>query len=314
MTRVRTLLILLVAAGAAHALAPGGGPPATDCLAEFGGTPPNYPARSPRDIRCVDNDPTCDDEPEAGVCRFRVEVCLNVTDPERPECAPRDLEDYFVENYQPDTNPRHDFDFQVLQDRLNFLTLPVDSTDHDVCSGLVDMTLPLRIKLLNGGGKYARRVKTLRTEVSGPQLVADSDKLRLTCVPADGLSPCDGVASTFDQIQKHVFSATCAVPTCHNAAQPPHGLSLSEGEAYDNLVGVPVTNAAASQAGKLRVDPGNPTGSFIVQKLRGQLAAGEGERMPRGLPRLEELKIRLIEDWIAAGAPDTGFVSAIGCH
>ena len=44
------------------------------------------------------------------------------------------------------------------------------------------------------------------------------------------------------------------------------------------------------------------------------LAAGEGERMPRGLKRLDPLRIQLVQDWIAAGAPATGFVSAVGCH
>jgi hypothetical protein len=182
------------------------------------------------------------------------------------------------------------------------------------CSGTVNMNLPLPIRLRNGGAKYLRRVKIIKATVLGPQLAEDKDKLKLTCAPAEGPSPCDGVTSTFDQIQKHVFSATCAVPTCHNVSQSPHGLSLAVDEAYDNLVGVLAANPDASAAGKLRVDPGNPDGSFIIQKLRGQLAPGEGERMPRGLPRLEALKIQLIEDWIAAGAPYTGFVSAIGCQ
>jgi hypothetical protein len=314
MTRALAGLLALVLAGGAHALTPGGGPPDTDCLAEFGGSPPNYPTRNPRDIRCIDNDPSCDDNPDAGVCRFRVEVCVNVADPELPTCAGKDLEDYFVENEQPDTNPRHDFDFQNLQDRLNFLVLPVEATDHDSCSGDVGMNLPLPIRLVNGGAKYRRRVKTLRATISGPAQVEDTDKLRMTCVPAAGASPCDGVTSTFDQIQKHVFTATCALPTCHNAPQPPHFLSLEAGQAYDNLVGVPAENVAAANAGKLRVVAGDPAASFIVQKLRGHLAVGEGERMPRDLPRLEELKIRLIEEWIAAGAPATGFVTPVGCH
>jgi hypothetical protein len=36
--------------------------------------------------------------------------------------------------------------------------------------------------------------------------------------------------------------------------------------------------------------------------------------MPFGLAPLREPTIQLIEQWIAAGAPATGFVTAIGCH
>jgi hypothetical protein len=307
-------LVLVGAAASAVALTPGGGTSTTDCLTEFGGTPANRPEQRPREIRCVDNDPACDDNPELGICRFRVDVCLNVADPALPECAPAELDTYLVENEQPDTNPRHDFDFQALEDRLNFLTLPVDATDQNVCSGETLMSLRLPIRPRIGGGSFRRGRKTLRTSIFGPGGVRDDDKLRMTCAAAEGTTPCDGVTSTFEQIQRHIFTATCAVPTCHNVAQGLHDLSLSAGEAYGNLVGVPANNPAANAAGKLRVDPGNPAGSFIVQKLRGELATDEGERMPFGLRRLKELNIELIEQWIAAGAPETGFVAAVGCH
>ena len=91
-------------------------------------------------------------------------------------------------------------------------------------------------------------------------------------------------------------------------------MSLAPGEAYANLVGVSPTNLTAQNAGKLRVDPGNPGNSFILDKLRGDLDPGEGERMPFGLRPLHALNIQLIEEWIAAGAPETGFVAAVGCH
>jgi len=312
-TRPLAVLLVLLAVPAG-ALTPGGGPSTTDCLAEFGGTAPNSPASHPRDLRCTDGDATCDDDPEAGICRFRVEVCLNVPDPALPDCAPADLETYVVDNEQPDTNPRHDFDFQALEDRLNFLTLPVDATSADVCSGEVFMTLRLPIRLTNGGARYRRGRKTLRTTVSGPTGVEDADRLRMSCVAADDANPCDGVTSTFEQIQRHIFTATCAVPTCHNAAQAPHNLSLAAGEAYDDLVGVLAANFAAANAGKLRVAPGDAAASFLVQKLRGLLAVDEGERMPRGLKRLEKRKIELVQEWIAAGAPASGFVAPIGCH
>jgi hypothetical protein len=76
---------------------------------------------------------------------------------------------------------------------------------------------------------------------------------------------------------------------------------------------VPPANFAARTAGKLRVDPGNPANSFILEKLRGTLAPGEGEPMPLELKRLPARAIALVEEWIAAGAPATGFVAPSGC-
>jgi hypothetical protein len=245
---------------------------------------------------------------------MRVSVCLNVTDPALPACAPAALEDYHVENHHPDTNPRHDFDLQLLEDTLDFLTLPLEATDQDVCSDEIAMNVRLPIRLANGGGRYRNGRKMLRTTVSGPGGVSDTDRMRVVCAVADGSRPCDGVTSTFDQIQKHVFTPTCALPTCHNVVQGEHQMSLSPGEAYANLVGVTPVNVIAAFAGKLRVDPGNVANSFIVQKLRGQLAFGEGDRMPHDLPPLREVAIQLVEQWIAAGAPATGFVAPVGCH
>jgi hypothetical protein len=97
-------------------------------------------------------------------------------------------------------------------------------------------------------------------------------------------------------------------------AQGAHEMSLAPGEAYASLVGVTPANPLAAAAGKKRVDPGNVANSFLVHKLRGMLAAGEGVRMPFELRPLREPVLQLIEQWIAAGAPETGFTGPLGCH
>jgi len=312
----RLLLTVLFLATPSFAFTRGGGSPLTDCLAEFSGTPANRPASRPRDIRCIDNDPTCDDDPTPGVCGFHVGVCLNVTDPGLPACGPADLEEYAVENAQPDTNPRHDFDFQGLEDELTFLTLPVAVDQTNICTSNVPMSvyLPVRFKKASAGWKKGKKI--IRTTLIGADpSVVDEDKMKLTCLPAENTSPCDTVTSTFDQIQKTIFTPTsCARSTCHNVRQDPHDMSLSPGEAYANLVGVPPANFAANAAGKLRVDPGHPENSFILDKLRGDLEISEGEPMPFQLRRLPSAAIQLIEEWIVAGAPDTGFVAPAGCE
>ncbi len=313
----RTLLAVALAiatTGSASALVPGGGSSATDCLAEFGGTPANQPRSHPREIRCTDNDPACDDDPTPGICRFRAEVCLNVTDPNLPSCTPQALDSFFVENEQPDTNPKHDFDFQTLEDQLNFLVLPLDATDTNVCSGEVQMSLRTPVQPSRSGGRWRRGRKTIVSTIAGDAGVRDDDKLKLTCVPGKDTTPCDGVTSTFEQIQHQIFTPTCALPTCHSAAQGEHQLSLADGEAYASLVGVGPANFTAASAGYLRVDPGHPENSFILKKLRGALVDGEGAQMPKDLKRLHHLHVDLIEAWIAAGAPENGFIPALGCH
>jgi hypothetical protein len=309
------LSLVVLVAGTAAGLTPGGGPPTTDCLTEFGGTPANVPAAKPRTIRCEDNDPACDDDPTAGVCHFRIQICLNVPDPALPGCAPAALEDYVVENEQPDTNPRHDFDFQNLEDELNVLTLPLEATDVNICSGEVGMDVYLPVRLSPGRARWRRGLKILRTTVTGPGGVRDEDRLRLVCTVPRGASACDGITSTFEQIQRHLFTPTsCGRSTCHNVDQEPHELSLAPGEAYAHLVGVPPTNGVASAAGKLRVDPGAPGNSFLLDKLRGTLAPGEGVQMPFGLTPLRATEVQLVEEWILAGAPAAGFVAASGCQ
>lgn len=311
---VLAVVVSLLIAAPAAALTPGGGSATSDCLAELGGTPANQPPAHPREIRCTDNDPTCDEDPTLGICRFHVDMCLNVGDPHLPSCTPQALDAIFIVNEQPDTNPKHDFDLQALEDDLNFLVLPLDATDVDVCSDDVQMNVRLPIQPSRIGGRFRRGRKTIDSTVSGTADVRDDDRFTMTCVPAKDTTPCDGVTSTFAQIQRQIFTPTCALPTCHNAVQGEHQMSLADGEAYANLVGVAPANTVANNAGLLRVDPGHPDNSFILRKLRGELVDGEGVRMPKDLKPLHHLHIDLIETWIAAGAPDSGFVGALGCH
>ena len=80
------------------------------------------------------------------------------------------------------------------------------------------------------------------------------------------------------------------------------GLVLVEGQSYANLVNVEPQNAAAQQAGMLRVIPFNPDNSFLVVKLENPTLA-MGSRMPLGKLPLSADQIQLIRNWIAAGAP-----------
>ncbi|UCF93424.1 MAG: hypothetical protein JSW39_04465 [Desulfobacterales bacterium] len=85
-----------------------------------------------------------------------------------------------------------------------------------------------------------------------------------------------------------VFSQRCTM--CHSGSQPALDLSLGS---YAQLT-------AGSQNGPV-VIPGNPEGSELVRRIRGQSLP----RMPfDGPPYLDAAEIALITEWIKRGAPD----------
>jgi hypothetical protein len=312
MDRRRTpLLAALALLGAALSPASAAADPAEECLHAF--TAASLPATGKPRIRCVDDDVACDADPTPGVCQIPVAVCLNRTDASG-RCAPRELDFYEIENVQPDTEALHDFEFQTLQDTVNSMGVPVDPDELDVCVGPVTMVLHLGVKVGAQGASYRKGKEKLHGTVRGPDGADDEDTLPISCLPAQGSDPCDGATSTLDFLERHVFAPTCSRDTCHVGPQSDHTLSLLPGEAHLNLVGVQPDNVTARRAGKLRVDPGNPDNSFLLDKLRGILDPDEGERMPRGLPKVSKKEIALLAAWIAAGAPATGFVEGPGCH
>jgi hypothetical protein len=123
----------------------------------------------------------------------------------------------------------------------------------------------------------------------------------MTVPPSATPSP-TATSGAFQEIQTTIFNTTCTGAFCHDVQGMSGGLVLVEGQSYANLVGVEPQNAAALQAGLLRVDPGNPDNSFLVVKVEGPPIA-MGSRMPLGETPLTADQIQLIRDWIAAGAP-----------
>lgn len=101
---------------------------------------------------------------------------------------------------------------------------------------------------------------------------------------------------TFDDLQTSIFTPSCAVSGCHTGASPPQGLRLDAGFAFSNLVNVASTEVPSL----LRVDPGNPNNSYLVQKLEGTAAVGA--RMPFGGAPLDQALIDDVREWITNGA------------
>ena len=98
----------------------------------------------------------------------------------------------------------------------------------------------------------------------------------------------------FASIQANVFTPVCA--PCHSGAGAPQGLRLDAANSYAALVGVPSSEVSSL----LRVEPGEPDSSYLVQKLEGRAAVGG--RMPLDQPALPQATILVIRQWIQDGA------------
>ena len=101
----------------------------------------------------------------------------------------------------------------------------------------------------------------------------------------------------FQSIQALVFTPVCT--GCHAGAAAPLGLRLDEGASYALLVNAPSVEVPSL----MRVQPGDPDASYLIQKLEGTAAVGS--RMPLNAPPLPQSTIDVIRQWITDGAPNT---------
>ncbi len=106
--------------------------------------------------------------------------------------------------------------------------------------------------------------------------------------------PGDPLIATLPSIQAHIFTPICTA--CHAGAAAPEGLMLDAANSYGLLVDVPSVQAPDL----MRVEPGNPDDSYLIQKLEGTAAVGA--RMPEGGPPLPQSDINVIRQWITEGA------------
>jgi hypothetical protein len=144
-----------------------------------------------------------------------------------------------------------------------------------------------------------RLTRCLATVLWGLVVVGCDEKLSEFAGPTPTLEP------TFSSIQRDIFNSTDeagrrACTACHTGAQPAAGMNLSDSSAYLQLVNVPSRN----KPGAIRVIPGDPDGSYLIQKIEGTPGI-VGERMPRtGGPYLTPNQVVIIRRWIQLGAPN----------
>ena len=104
-----------------------------------------------------------------------------------------------------------------------------------------------------------------------------------------------------------IYDRSCAVAGCHASAAPAQALDLTPGRSYAATVRRKSTELFAL----FIVEPGDPDGSYLVQKIRGD-AGIAGVLMPNGCPGtpaqgaqcLTPDEIDAIETWILACAPN----------
>jgi hypothetical protein len=104
--------------------------------------------------------------------------------------------------------------------------------------------------------------------------------------PPTGTAPT--LMATLDSIQANVFTPKCA--GCHSGPSPPTDLNLDATHSYGDLVNVPSTE----QPTILRVKPGDPADSFLVQHIESE---GDGA---------SSTDLSFIEQWIMEGALPSG--------
>ncbi len=140
--------------------------------------------------------------------------------------------------------------------------------------------------------------------------LAGATVLLTSCTPGDGVGldangrppgesgggqpPVVSEANAFRTIQDTIFTPICSV--CHAGASAPLGLRLDSANAYAAIVNVPSVQVSSLR----RINPGDPTNSYLLQKVEGRAAVGS--RMPLGGGALPQASIDLLRNWIAAGA------------
>jgi mono/diheme cytochrome c family protein len=142
---------------------------------------------------------------------------------------------------------------------------------------------------------YVFRVRFGMVAVAAAMMVAGCGKDSPTTPTPTPTGP------TFSQqIQAQILTPACVACHTDEGRTPAGGLNMKPGSAHASLVGV----SSTGKAGATRVIAGNPSGSYLVQKLEGASDI-VGLRMPRnGPPFLTAEQIALIRLWIQNGAPN----------
>jgi hypothetical protein len=106
---------------------------------------------------------------------------------------------------------------------------------------------------------------------------------------------CVTVNVTFDTVYAIFTQSGCGTAACHGGAMPKEGLDLStKAKALAQLVDVPSSQCG----GELRVTSGDPSNSYLINKLTG-VGMCMGSQMPKADAALSAADIDTIRTWIS---------------
>lgn len=146
------------------------------------------------------------------------------------------------------------------------------------------------------------------------------DKLHALALPGDpaigkhfdaGSGP-DLSAPTFGNVYEAIIAKSCIDSQCHGAAKQGNLDMGNQIVAFSNLVGTkasgmcagpdggPLSTCGCAKSGKVRVVPGKPDQSLLVEKLGGNPSCGD--RMPPTSDPLPDDLQNLVKNWILSGA------------
>ncbi len=117
------------------------------------------------------------------------------------------------------------------------------------------------------------------------------------CAADDSVNTFADLTADYQSIQDVVFTPTCALSNCHRGSVPKAGLNLEAANAYASIVNRPSTTSSSI----LRVAPGDPNNSYLIDVLEGNAKSAVGT-MPRNGSPLPQSVIDKIRQWIADGA------------
>ena len=313
---VLAVVLAAFARPAAAVVVGGGGSSRTDCLVAVD-APVNDPPTKPKNIECTDGDTNCDaDGVVNGECAFQISLCANSTY-DTADCSLAGVQSIAIDHSLDNGDPKFDTEFQAVLNRVgNDINPPTSTPDKCTNPTTIHVSIAGPLNGVCKKGKKLLKVTTVSQLISG-HIYTDKDKVKMTCLPAS--NPCNAQDifpdGTFERIQKQIFNKSCAVSGCHDSQSHTGNMVLEEGSALGSLINVMPDNSAAQTADggiwrRVRVlDPmtGDPDHSLIVAKINGPPKTF-GARMPKDKPKLDASLINVIELWVAAGAPDTGWV------
>ena len=119
-----------------------------------------------------------------------------------------------------------------------------------------------------------------------------------------GTCQCSDIVTTLSGDVQPIFTANCTANNCHDATGPKKNLNLEPGSTFGDTV-----NIAAEECndGRIRVVPGDPDNSYLMQKMLG-VQMCSGVQMPQtggpGGKGLTEEEWGVVWAWICQGALD----------